>query len=75
MEITVTKLVPTESELRGEKWIWATVRFWDENGPIHNSGSIEVAIDHTDTSIDELKAEAIQKAVEFLRLAISAHDG
>ncbi len=54
-------------------FLWATVTFWDENGPRHNGGEVMVAIDQKDVPIAELKTEAIEKAIEFLKLAISAH--
>jgi hypothetical protein len=69
MQITLRSINPYDG-LDAPKMI-AVVNFYDETAQFHNSATVEVFLDKRDASLSELKVDAIQKAINFLKLAVS----
>jgi len=51
----------------------AVVNFYDDQSEYHNSATVEIFIEKRDILLSELKKDAIQAAIDFLKLAISSH--
>ena len=70
MEIRLHSINPYDGPDMPPKMI-AEVGFYDEKAEYHNSATVTVFLDKRDASISELRAEAIQKAIDFVKLVIS----
>jgi len=51
----------------------ATVVFYEDDAYYHRSAEVKVYVEKTVTDVQELKARAIEKALDFLTAAQSAH--
>ena len=55
-----------------EGLIEVTVTFWEASGPTHDCATVDIFIEDRDWILSDLKAEAIQKAKDFLSRAVSS---
>jgi hypothetical protein len=71
MKITVKSIRPCDNHDLPK--MEATVELYDENVEYYNSAIVNVFIEKRDALLSELKKDAIQKAIDFLKLAVSSH--
>ena len=71
MQVTVKKICPYD-DCNGSKML-AVVGFYDEEAEFHNSAKVEIFIEKHDAHLSDLKKEAVQTALDFLRQALSSH--
>jgi hypothetical protein len=70
MEITVKSIKPCDNHNLPK--MEAVVNFYDEKAEFHNFATVEVFIDKRDANLSELKEDAIQTAIDFLKAAIES---
>ena len=73
MQISVTSIKPCDHHFNPDfPKMEAVINFYDDKTEYHDSAEINVFIDKRDYTISELKKEAIQKAYDFLKIALSS---
>lgn len=71
MKITVKSIKPCDNHDLTK--MEAVVEFYDENVEYYNFAIVNVFIEKRDALLSELKDDAIQKAIDFLKRALSSH--
>ena len=73
MQITVKSIKPCDYCEESFPKMEVEVMFYDESAEYHNSASIHVFIEKRDALLSDLKEEAIQTAIDFLKAALESH--
>ncbi len=74
MEITVRTIRPCDYSHNPDfPMMEAVVVFYDEKAEYHQSAEVLLFIEKKDYPLSQLKEVAIQKARDFLKLALSSH--
>jgi hypothetical protein len=71
MQVTVKSIKPCDYDVPFPK-MEAVVSFYDETAECHNLATVDVFIDKRDATLSELKEDAIQTAIDFLKAALES---